>query len=101
MAYRSKGASISFRLEDDVAQAVQEAADLEDLTLADFVRKLFRYGFYRYTLSKHGLYPLLQEQRDETLRRRAAELAAHDAKVSEKVDAAAPRASRRRLSKAS
>jgi len=70
MAYKSKGTSISFRIEDDVAKAVQEAADLEDLTLADFVRKVFRYGFHRYSLSEGGLFPLLQEQREETLRRK-------------------------------
>ena len=70
MAYKSKGTSITFRIEDDVAQAVQESADLEDLTLADFVRKIFRYGFHRYSLSEHGLFPLLQEQREEMLRRR-------------------------------
>ena len=100
--YKSKGTSISFRIEDDVAKAIQEAADLEDLTLADFVRKVFRYGFFRYTLSPGGLFPLLQEQREETLRRKAAELAARDAEVLKKVEAAEPpAASRRKISKAS
>jgi hypothetical protein len=101
--FKSKGTSISFRIEDDVAKAVQEAANLEDLTVADFVRKIFRYGFYRYTVSGQGLFPLLQEQRDDTLRRKAAEVAARDAKVLEKVTAAEqhPAASRRKVSKAS
>jgi uncharacterized protein (DUF1778 family) len=104
MAYKSKGTSISFRLEDDVAEVVQKAADREDLTLADFVRKVFRYGFHRYTLSEHGLFPLLQEEREETLRRReAAELSALDARVSKRLDAAAAPAVRspRKVAKAS
>jgi DNA-binding PadR family transcriptional regulator len=68
MAQRTKGSQVSFRVEDDLARAIQEAADLEEMTLADFVRRVFQYGFYRYRSSEGGIFPLLQELREQRLR---------------------------------
>jgi hypothetical protein len=67
MAQRTKGTQISFRIEDEAARAIQEAADLEDLTLADFVRRVFQYGFFRYQQTEGGIFPLLQELRAQRL----------------------------------
>jgi DNA-binding PadR family transcriptional regulator len=67
MAQRTKGSQVSFRVEDDLARAIQEAADLEEMTLADFVRRVFGYGFHKYRRSPGGLLPLLMELREERL----------------------------------
>jgi hypothetical protein len=39
---------ISFRAGPELAGRVERAADYEDLSVADFVRKVFRIGFERY-----------------------------------------------------
>lgn len=46
MAGRSR--QISFRVDDDLAEKIGVAAVGEELATADFVRKVFRYGFREY-----------------------------------------------------
>ena len=45
---RGKSRQISFREKEDLAAKVQAAAKIEDLDLADFVRKIFRFAFKEY-----------------------------------------------------
>jgi hypothetical protein len=45
---RGKSRQISFREKEDLAAKVLEAAKVEDLDLADFVRKIFRFAFKEY-----------------------------------------------------
>jgi hypothetical protein len=47
---RSKSRQISFREKIDLFAQVQEAAEREDLHLADFVRKIFRLSFRAYNV---------------------------------------------------
>jgi hypothetical protein len=45
---RGKSRQISFREKEVLAGRIEAAARAEDLALADFVRKVFRYGFRQY-----------------------------------------------------
>jgi hypothetical protein len=45
---RGKSRQISFREKEALAARIESAAKAEDLALADFVRKIFRYGFRQY-----------------------------------------------------
>lgn len=45
---RGKSRQISFREKEELAAKVQAAAKVEDLSDADFVRKLFRIAFKEY-----------------------------------------------------
>lgn len=53
----TKNKQISFRVDDDLATRVDDAAEREELPVADFVRKIFRMGFERYEMlgSLHAL----------------------------------------------
>jgi hypothetical protein len=44
----SKRNQLSFRVEDEFTNQVEAAAKAEDLAVADFVRKVFRWGFAEY-----------------------------------------------------
>ncbi|HEX4381205.1 MAG TPA: hypothetical protein VH022_14280 [Candidatus Acidoferrum sp.] len=44
----SKEKQVSFRVEDDLSDRIDRAAEVEDLKRADFVRKIFVMGFERY-----------------------------------------------------
>jgi hypothetical protein len=43
-----KTKQISFKVEDSAARRIESAAELEDIPLADFVRKIFAWGFDQY-----------------------------------------------------
>jgi hypothetical protein len=45
---RGKSRQISFREKEALSELIEQAAKKEDLALADFVRKVFRYGFREY-----------------------------------------------------
>lgn len=57
MASTRKENHVSFRADDDFAEQLKEWADAEELTVADFVRKLVRVaaGIYRESGSLHEL----------------------------------------------
>jgi hypothetical protein len=54
---RGKSRQISFREKEELAARIYEAAQHEDLELADFVRKVFRYAFKEYQVAG-SLYAL-------------------------------------------
>lgn len=45
---KGQSRQISFRIEEEIAARVEAAATVEDLALADFVRKVFRVAFSQY-----------------------------------------------------
>jgi hypothetical protein len=45
---QSKPKQISFRADSDMGAQVDAAAEREELSVADFVRKIFRFGFREY-----------------------------------------------------
>jgi len=57
VATRGKSKQISFREKSELVEQLHAAALREDLTFADFVRKLFRFGFSAYEIcgSLHAL----------------------------------------------
>jgi len=47
-SYGRKSAQISFKVDEKTRSGVQKATNDEDLKVADFVRKIFRWGFEQY-----------------------------------------------------
>ena len=67
MAYRAKEKQVCFKVEDDVEKEIKQCADREDLTVADFARKVFKYGFFKYQGMGSQLWRLEQERREALL----------------------------------
>jgi hypothetical protein len=82
MPHKAKEIQLSFREEKEIVKKIKDAADLEDLSIADFVRKVFRQGFRRYELVG-SLYALMHEERQALLDRQG-EIAKDVAKGSRK-----------------
>jgi hypothetical protein len=62
----AKGMQVSFREEEEFAERVRHAAELEELSFADFVRKVFRHGFMEYQRAG-SLFALRKEEREAML----------------------------------
>lgn len=56
-AKRPQTRQLSFREDEALVARIEAAAVVEDLSVADFVRKVFRFGFRSYELSG-SLYAL-------------------------------------------
>jgi hypothetical protein len=68
---QAKGTQVSFREDQEFADRVRQWAELEELSFADFVRKVFHVGLREY--EKAGsLYALKTEERQAMLERQAA-----------------------------
>ena len=65
MSYHTKEKQLSFKVEDELAKEVEQAADREDLRVADFVRKVFKYGMFRYRAA--GRLWHLQAEQEQAL----------------------------------
>ena len=65
MSYKTKEKQISFKVEDELAKEIERAADREDLKVADFVRKVFKYGMFKYRTA--GRLWHLQAEQEQAL----------------------------------
>jgi hypothetical protein len=77
MSYHPKEKQLSFKVEDELAKEVEAAADREDLRVADFVRKVFKYGFFKYRAA--GRLWHLQAEQEQAVAERQAEIAKREA----------------------
>jgi hypothetical protein len=68
MSYQTKEKQLSFKVTDELAKEVDQLADREDLRVADFVRKVFKYGMFKYRAAGR-LWPLQQEMEEATVAR--------------------------------
>jgi hypothetical protein len=68
MSQKTKEIQLSFREEKEIVEEIQQAADLEGLSNADFVRKVFRHGLWRYRKAG-SVFALMYEERKDTLDR--------------------------------
>jgi hypothetical protein len=80
--HKAKEHQISFREEKEIVERILAAAEKEDLTPADFVRKVFRQGFRRYEVLG-SLFALINEG-NQALLDRQGEIAKDAAKVERK-----------------
>ena len=67
MAYKAKEKQVCFKVEEEVEKEIKQAADREDLTVADFARKVFKYGFFKYQAQGGQLWRLEQERQEALL----------------------------------
>jgi hypothetical protein len=68
MSHKTKEIQLSFREEKEIVEEIQRLADLEGLSNADFVRKVFRHGLWRYRAAG-SVFALMYEERKGTLDR--------------------------------
>jgi hypothetical protein len=96
-AHKAGTRQLSFRDEDATVEYILAAAEFEEIPVADFIRKLCRYGLRQYRKAG-SLYALRAKEREADGQPRAPEVSAHDAQVLEKVDAHEAPPAKRRIS---